>query len=163
MSWTISSARVQPIGRRRATASIVRPHETAIVPARALAGASRSTATSATASRATSSAACPGVAAGTSATTAASRPNRLDERVLQLHEPGVGMDDLDPDDRLLDRAVQQPPDLEPAEPDALADLRLAQVQPVVELRDPHHQADVARGSVSRSDRQHALVPPKVHI
>ena len=65
------------------------------------------------------------------------------ERVLELHEPGIRMDDLDPDDLLLDRAVQQATDLEPAEADPLADLRLAEVQPVVELGDPHHLADVA--------------------
>jgi hypothetical protein len=56
------------------------------------------------------------------------------------------VDDLDPHDRFLDGAIEQPAHLEAAEPQALTDLGLAEVQPVVELRDPHHQADIARAS-----------------
>ena len=94
----------------------------------------------------------PAAAAGTSATTAPRSRKRSTRRVLEVHEPGGGMDDVDPDDRLLDRAVQQPADLEPAEAQPLADLRLGQVHAVVELRDPDHQPDVAR--TPAPDRQH---------
>ena len=106
--------------------------------------ARRSTATSATASRARSSAAWPAAAAGTSATTAARRPNRATSASSSSTRRADGWTTSI---RTIDSAhgaVQQPPDLEPAEAEPLPDLGLRQVHPVVELGDPHHQADVAR-------------------
>ncbi len=64
------------------------------------------------------------------------------------------MDDLDPDDGLLDRAVQQPAHLEAAQAQPITDLGLAQVHAVVELRDPHHEADIAR--TSTPDCEHRI-------
>ena len=131
-----------PSEGRRATASMVRPHETAIVPSgRCL--ARRSTATSATASRARSSASWPAAAAGrrrrrrpggrTRATSASSRSTRRAEGCTTSI-------------RTIDSSTARSssrPTWKRLRPEPLPDLGLAQVHPVVELRDPHHQADVA--------------------
>ena len=143
LSWTISSAWVQPIGRRRATASMVRPQETAIVPVgRSL--ARRSTATSATASRARSSASWPAMAAGTSATTAATSPNRATSASSRSTSRAAGWTTSIRTMDSSQRAVQQPAHLEPAQAQPVPDLLLAEVHAVVHLRDPHHQPDIAR-------------------
>src|SRR6202142_3630143 len=54
------------------------------------------------------------------------------------------MDDLDPDGRLAEGAVEEPADLEAADAQPLAHLVLGQVQPVVELGCAKHEARLAR-------------------
>ena len=46
-------------------------------------------------------------------------------------------------------AIQQPPDPEPAQAEPIPDLFLAEVHPVVHLRDAHHQPRVARFPTQR--------------
>ncbi len=75
----------------------------------------------------------------------------LDQPVLEVHQPRRWMHDLDPDDRLCDRPIQESTDLEPAEAQSFADLGLRQVHPVVELGDPHHQADVVRAPAANCE------------
>ena len=67
----------------------------------------------------------------------------LDEGVLEGHEAGGRVDDLDPDGGLAQGTIQQPADLEAAHAEALADLVLGQVEPVVELGRAEHQPGLA--------------------
>ena len=83
------------------------------------------------------------------------QPEPGHQRVLEIHEAGGGVDDLDADDGLLHRAIQQPAHLEAAEAQPVTDLGLAEVHAVVQLRDPHHQADIAR--TSTPDCEHRLL------
>ena len=69
----------------------------------------------------------------------AAEPELADERILELHETGGRVDDLDPDGRFAEGAVQEPADLEAAHAEALADLVLGQVQAVVELGRAEHE------------------------
>ena len=82
----------------------------------------------------------------------AAQAESLDEGVLELHEPGGGMDDLDPDGRLAQGAVQEAADLEAADAQPLADLILGQVQPVVELGGAKHQPGFQPQLVLPEDR-----------
>jgi len=133
-----------PPGRRcAASSSMVRPHETPMAPAgrsearcapprlgHALAG-----------EEARLRVMNPSPA--TSTTTAPRNPKRLRARPpAPRGEPPVN--DLDPDGRLAQGAVEEPADLEAADPEPLTHLVLGQVQPVVELGRAKHQARLAR-------------------
>ena len=145
LSWTISSASVQPIGRRRATSSMVRPQDTAIVPVgRSFAEQVHGDLGHGVAREVVGLLA--GRGGGNVGDHGRGQPEPGHQRVLEIHEAGGGVDDLDADDGLLDRTVQEPAHLEAAQAQPVTDLGLAEVHAVVQLCDPHHQADIARAS-----------------
>ena len=62
-----------------------------------------------------------------------------DEGVLQLNQAGGRVHDLNADCRLAQGAVQEAPDLEPADAEAPADLVLGQMERVVEIGGAEHE------------------------
>ena len=63
------------------------------------------------------------------------QPEPLGEPAGGVDVDGAGMADLDPDQTLLPRRLQQPGHLEPAEPELVGDLDLGPAVDVVPARD----------------------------
>ena len=82
-----------------------------------------------------------------------SQAEPADESILELDQSSRRMDDLDPDGRFSQRPVEKASDLEPADAQALADLILGQVQPVVELGGPEHEPRLQSLLVLSEDRR----------
>ena len=74
------------------------------------------------------------------------------EGLLEIDQARIGVDDLDTHDALAQRSIQQAADLEATQPEPLTDLLLAELHPVVQLRDEDHLAHIAAVAAPRGQR-----------